>query len=89
MPQHFFKLIAGDRHEGAVHMHDQPLVIGDQHAFTGAIEHGGRLAQTLAVFTSFGQFRVDTQATQQSRPDHEDQAGAHHHPGITVDQLPA
>ena len=64
-------------------------MIGDQHAFTGAIEHGGRLTQTLAVFMSLTQFGADTQATEQSRPGEEDQPGADHHPGITVDQLPS
>ncbi len=45
-----FLLVAGDFHERPVDVHDQPLGVGDQHPFARAIEHGGRLAQALAVF---------------------------------------
>lgn len=44
-------------------MDDQPLGICDQHAFTGAIKHGRRLAQTLTIFSSFRQFLAYSLAT--------------------------
>ncbi|MNF71292.1 hypothetical protein D3C84_532390 [compost metagenome] len=89
LAQHFFALVAGNLHEGAVHMDDDPITVGDQHAFAGAIEHGGGLTQTLPVFIALTQFGADPQATEQSRPGEEDQPGAEHHPNVTVDQLPS
>lgn len=89
LAEHLLALIAGDCHEGPVYMDDQPFVVGDQHPFTRAIEHCGRLTQTLVVFIALTQFCADPQATEQSRPGEKNQTGAEYHPGITVDQLPS
>ena len=49
LAHHVVALVAGDLHKRAVDVHDQPLGIGDQHPFAGAIEHRSGLAQALAV----------------------------------------
>ncbi|MNG11451.1 hypothetical protein D3C84_949960 [compost metagenome] len=89
LPQNLFTLIAGDFHERAVHMDNQPVAISDQHPFAGAIEHGGSLTQTLTIFAAFTQSGADSQASKQSNAGNKDQPGAQRHPHVTVDQLPA
>ena len=49
MAHDVFALVAGDLHKRPVDVHDQPLGIGDQHPFAGAIEHRSGLPQALAV----------------------------------------
>ncbi|MNI31681.1 hypothetical protein D3C73_855690 [compost metagenome] len=63
LTQDLFLLITGDLHESAVHMDDHPLAVGDQHALAGAIEHGRRLAQTLAILMMLAQCGAEAQAT--------------------------
>src|ERR1700712_260011 len=89
LPHHLITLITSDRHEGPVHMDNQPVAIGDQHALTGAIEYRGGLAQTLTVSMALAQSGTDSQAFEQSGPGNEDQTGAKYHPEVAVDQLPS
>lgn len=84
----FLALITGDFHKGAVDVNNQPLAIGDQHAFTGAVEHRRSLAQAFAIGLTLTQTGTDPQTFEQSCPGEKDQTGAERHKRITVDQLP-
>ena len=66
-------------------MHDQPLCIRHQHAFAGAIEHGGGLAQAFAVF-----FQGLLQLMGPGKPsaDQVNRQGAERHPYIAAHLQP-
>ena len=88
LTDNFFTLITGDFDKGAVNVDDQPLTISDQHAFAGAIEHGRRLPQTLAISVPFAQPRSDAEKLTQTCARQKNQPGADRRKQITVDQLP-
>ncbi len=86
MPQHVFALVAGDFDKGPVDVNNQPQGIGDQHSFAGAIEHGGGLAQALAVFL---QWLLDQVRPGKVRAEQVDRQGTEADPQVTAYLKPA
>ncbi len=88
LPQYLGFLITGNGDKGAVDVDDQAVLVGDQHALAGAIEHRGGLAQALAVLGPGLQVRGGLAETLVTGMDQENQHGADAHPQVTANDLP-
>ncbi|MNI92564.1 hypothetical protein D3C73_1503780 [compost metagenome] len=78
LAKHFILLVAGDPHERAVDVHDQPLAVSDQHALQGAVEHGCGHTQAGAVLAA--KTCADTDEIEQAGTGKENQTRTGQHP---------
>lgn len=89
LTQHFLGRITGDFYQGRVHVHDDSVVVADQHPFPGTVEHHRSLTQTLLIQTLAAQASAHAQKTEQSGTRKEYQSRTDTHPHVAIYPLPA